>query len=273
METIPESEISVTLPTTATEVVSKAKATPFIKVIRVFLLILIVIGVGLLATQSFWVPKLVTAILGQVPVSAQSVTVTTSASSPVLSTKIDQASLTSYGTTTLSGTVTGEGISIVKVGIREVNTRAAFYRSSINVVNGRWSDVPTQISPGTYTVDLSVAGNVVSEDTLVVHPDSSASITASMDKGSLTAKSGKVLLSGDANSDSVSVSIQSTVKIDGGTTTDKGYWEFQKIPVKNGKWSVNVPQVTLPGNYVVRVYQGNSNVQEHLDSEPLVVTP
>jgi hypothetical protein len=41
------------------------KASPLIRFVQIFLLVLIVIGLGLLATTKFWVPKVVTAILGQ----------------------------------------------------------------------------------------------------------------------------------------------------------------------------------------------------------------
>ena len=40
---------------------------PFIKFIRIFLLVLIIIGIGLLTTQGLWVPKLVVMILGTTP--------------------------------------------------------------------------------------------------------------------------------------------------------------------------------------------------------------
>lgn len=43
----------------------KYHSGPVIRAVRIFLLILIVIGLGLLATQNFWVPKLVDFILLQ----------------------------------------------------------------------------------------------------------------------------------------------------------------------------------------------------------------
>ena len=42
---------------------SECDASPFIKFIRIFLLILIIIGIILLLTQDMWVPKLVDYIL------------------------------------------------------------------------------------------------------------------------------------------------------------------------------------------------------------------
>jgi len=56
----------------------------FLKVIQIFLLVLIIVGIGLLATQKIWVPKLVEYILSteeslvtQIPVVTQSISATT----------------------------------------------------------------------------------------------------------------------------------------------------------------------------------------------------
>lgn len=38
-------------------------SSPFIKKVRIVLLVMIIVGVGLLGTQSFWVPRLVAFIL------------------------------------------------------------------------------------------------------------------------------------------------------------------------------------------------------------------
>jgi hypothetical protein len=51
------------LPPQGVEVIKPA-ASPFIRFIRIFLLVLIVIGLGLIATQKMWVPKVVEIILG-----------------------------------------------------------------------------------------------------------------------------------------------------------------------------------------------------------------
>jgi hypothetical protein len=49
---------------TSPEVISKPEVSALIKFVRIFLLILIIIGIGLICTINFWVPQLVTIILG-----------------------------------------------------------------------------------------------------------------------------------------------------------------------------------------------------------------
>lgn len=38
-------------------------SSPFIKKVRIILLVMIIVGIGLLATQNIWVPKLVAYII------------------------------------------------------------------------------------------------------------------------------------------------------------------------------------------------------------------
>jgi hypothetical protein len=57
----------VPTPVSSTNLSTKAPASSFIKFIRVLLLVLIVVGLILIATQSLWVPKVVEMIIGPQP--------------------------------------------------------------------------------------------------------------------------------------------------------------------------------------------------------------
>ncbi len=60
METAPDSQAATSL---SAKITTKPPVSGFIKFIRIFLLILIVIGIGLLCTIHFWVPKLVAEVI------------------------------------------------------------------------------------------------------------------------------------------------------------------------------------------------------------------
>ncbi len=77
MPPTPEPQNSVPTP-----IVVRPTATKTIKFIRIFLLVLIVIGLGLIATQSLWVPGLVNAIVPPPTISS----VTSSGNQPSLTT-------------------------------------------------------------------------------------------------------------------------------------------------------------------------------------------
>ena len=65
MDTQTDSQVTTTSVTT--EVTNKPPTSAFIKFIRIFLLILIVIGIGLICTINLWVPSMVSIILNPQP--------------------------------------------------------------------------------------------------------------------------------------------------------------------------------------------------------------
>jgi hypothetical protein len=144
------------------------------KAIRIFLLVLIIIGLGLIVTQSFWVPSLVNVILQQQPnnTPVQAVTNTPAVKTKPSPTVPDMASVTidqnTLNSTSLTPTITGHASGVSDINVKVVDyegARMAQNDATFNSGTGLWSfpiDSSTETentsgelslnSPGKYSV-------------------------------------------------------------------------------------------------------------------------